>query len=167
MIRDFAWAWLPWIYNRVNDIFFKTQSIYRVIYNEVMIKKEWIFLKNNVIPVSSENFECIIGDYINWRCTVNPPRFIQPIQSIELENENEKKKEKHLSYLAFTVFTPDDIINLSNWINEVKWQGAYEPTIKEIFILWCCEKGKSYFHCLNEVEVEVITEMGDSMRVTL
>lgn len=163
MFREFAWIWLPWIYNRVNDIFSKSQSIYKVVYNQIMNKNEWIFIKNNVIPISSEYFEPIVNDYINWRCTVNPPRFIQ--QSA-LENENEK--EKHLSYLGFTVtICSDKVIDLSNWINEVKWQGSYEPTVKEIFILWCCEKGKSYFHCLNQVEVEVVTEMGDTMRVTL
>ena len=160
MFREFAWTWLPWIYNRVNDVFSKSQSIYQVVYNEIMNKKEWIFIKNNTIPVSSEHFEPIVNDYINWRCTVNPPRFIQ---ASALENE----KEKYLPYLGFTVTISDKVIDLSNWVNEVKWQGRHEPTVKEIFILWCCEKGKSYFHCLNEVEVEVVTEMGDSMRVTL
>jgi len=158
MFQELLWTWLPWIMNKTNDIICMTQRIYRVAYNEIMVKKEWIFIKNNVTPIPSEYFEPIIDDYIIWRCTINPTIFIEP-GSLE--------RKKHLSYLAFTVFLPEEVIDLSNWVNEVKWQGTYEPTIKEIFILWCCEKGKSYFHCLNEVEVEVVTEMGDTMRVTL
>lgn len=158
MFRELLWSWLPWIMNKTNDIISITQRIYRVAYNEIMVKKEWIFIKNNVTPVFSEYFEPIIDDYILWRCTIHPTIFVEP---------RTLQTKKHLSYLAFTVFTPEKSIDLSNWVNEVKWQGTYEPTIKEIFILWCCEKGKSYFHCLNEVVVEVITEMGDTMRVTL
>lgn len=158
MFREFLWTWLPWIMNKTNDLLSKTYSIFRVAYNEATIKKEWIFIKNNFIPVCSENFEAIPDHTINWRCSLNPTSFVEP---------GIIAKEKHLSYLAFTVIAPGEIIDLSSWVNEVKWQGTYEPTIKEIFILWSCEKGKSYFHCLDQIEIEVITELGDSMRVTL
>ena len=42
-----------------------------------MIKKEWIFIKNFPIPVSSEQFGNIEDNSIQWRCTLDPATFIQ------------------------------------------------------------------------------------------
>jgi hypothetical protein len=158
MLREFLWTWAPWLLNKTNEFLSKSESILRNVYNEATIKKEWVFIKNITIPVSSEKFEPIMDDYVIWRCSVNPARFIQPAAL---------EKEKHLPYLGFTVRAPDGVIDLSNWINDVRWQGSFEPSVREIFVLWCCEKGKSYFHCLDEIQVELITDMGDTLTVIL
>jgi hypothetical protein len=121
-----------------------------------MIKKEWVFIKNLPIPISSEHFGNIEDNAIQWRCSLQPVSFIQPGFS--------NKTEKHLSYLGFTVKIRGVDIELSDWVNEVKWSGSREPTLKEIFLLWSCESGESYFHCLDEIQVEVITDMGDTIK---
>jgi hypothetical protein len=58
-------------------------------------------------------------------------------------------------------------IDLSNWINDVRYSGFEEPTAGEIFALWCCETGTSYFHGLDTMEVEYITQMGDVVRTKI
>jgi len=166
MFRGFFWTWVPWIFNKTSFIFSKTHAIYRVIYNEVMVKKEWIFLKNNLIPVSSEHFGNIENNAILWRCSLHPATFIQPDFNT-YENEHEHNKEKHLSYLGFTVKCKGVDIDLSDWVNEVRWHGAEQPTLKEIFFLWSCEMGESYFHCVDEIYVELVTDKGDTLRLPL
>ena len=125
-----------------------------------MIKKEWIFIKNVEIPINSATFGTINNDTIQWRCTLCPATFIQPAAMRDL-------KEKHLSYLGFTVKIQDIEIDLSDWVNEVKWRGSREPTVKEIFLLWSCESGESYFHCLDDIVFEVVTDMGDTLRINI
>ena len=122
-----------------------------------MIKKELIFIKNVSIPVQSEMFGNIPDDLIRWRCTLCPATFTQPGATID-------QKEKHLSYLGFTIKIQDTEIDLSDWVNEVKWCGSYEPSVKEIFLLWSCESGESYFHCLDDIQVELVTDMGDTIK---
>jgi len=127
--------------------------LYKAVYTELLVKKEFIFLKNHVIPVSSEVFK-IENQDIKWRCQVNPGRFYQPLLS-------EVLKEKHIPYLGFLVKIPGSEIDLSSWINDVRYLGLECPTLQEIFILWCCENGKSYFHCLDSIQLELVNEMGD------
>lgn len=123
-----------------------------------MIKKELLFVKNNPIPVESKVFGNIDDENIKWRCTVNPGRFIAPFS---------ESKEKHLPYLGFTVRVSDKQIDLSDWVNEARWSGSEEPTIREVFLLWSCESGESYFHCLDQMQVDIVTDMGDILRVPL
>lgn len=158
MFREFLWTWIPWIFNKTNIIICKTNSICKVVYNEMMIKKEWIFIKNLPIPVSSEIFGHIENDTILWRCSLHPTTFIQG------GFLNANMKEKHLSYLGFTVKVEGLDIDLSDWVNEVRWSGDYEPTLREIFLLWCCDNGKSYFHCLDKIQIELVTDMGDTIK---
>ena len=122
-----------------------------------MIKKEWIFIKNVSIPLQSETFGNISDDLIHWRCTLRPATFTQP-------DATTGQKEKHLSYLGFTVKIQGVDIDLSDWVNEVKWVGSREPTLNEIFLLWSCESGESYFHCLDDIQVELVTDMGDTIK---
>lgn len=122
-----------------------------------MIKKEWIFMKNVEIPINSATFGSIPDDLIQWRCRLCPATFIQPDTAAN-------EKEKHLSYLGFTVKIQGTDIDLSDWVNEVKWRGSREPTVKEIFLLWSCESGESYFHCLDNIQVELVTDMGDTIK---
>ena len=159
MFREFLWTWIPWMFNKTNLLFSKSHSLCRVIYNEVMIKKEWIFIKNNPIPVFSEHFGSIDDDAIIWRCSLKPVTFIQ--------TGFLNTPEKRLSYLGFTIKVQGADIDLSDWINEVRWSGSQEPTVKELFLLWSCDSGKSYFHCLDEIQVELVTDMGDTLRVSL
>ena len=160
MLQNFFWTWIPWIFNKTNGVFLKSRAIYKVVYNELVVKKEWIFIKKLQIPVSSEHFGNIRDDAIQWRCSLNPVRFIKP-------GFTENEKEKRLSYLGFTLKIQGNEIDLSDWINNVRWKGSEEPTIKEIFLLWSCESGEAYFHCLDEAEVEIVTDMGDTLRVPI
>jgi len=160
MFREFLWTWVPWIFNKTTVILSKTHSLYRAIYNELMIKKEWIFIKNVEIPINSATFGTINNDTIEWRCTLCPATFTQPGTIVN-------QKEKHLSYLGFMVKIQATEIDLSDWVNEVKWLGSREPTVKEIFLLWSCESGESYFHCLDDIVFEVVTDMGDTLRINI
>jgi len=155
MFREFLWTWIPWIFNKCMILYSKCQFTYKVIYNGLMVKKEWIFIKNCEIPVQSEAFGSIHDDMIQWRCSVCPAAFTQP---------GTLDKDKHLSYLGFTVKIQDVYIDLSDWVNEVRWSGSREPTVKEIFLLWSCESGECYLHCLDDIEVEIINNMGDTIK---
>ena len=157
MFQDFLWAWGPWIYNKVSSGLVKAKRVVQVVYNEFSIKKQWIFLNNQPVPVNSESFWKIDQSTIKWKCQVYPPKFIDPRATYDM-------KEKHLSYLGFVIKIDTKDIDLSNWINDVHYIGFEEPTVGEIFALWCCETGESYFHCLDAIQVEYITELGDVVR---
>jgi len=136
----------------------------RVVYNELIHKKELVFLINNNIPIFSQSFGPINDAHVKWRCSVNPYVFVEP----GFQNTGE---ERHLSYLGFVVKIPasgnkDPLeIDISDWVNELKWKGGNgEPTLKEIFVLWSFSSGESYLHCLNEIQVEYINSSGDSFR---
>lgn len=157
MFQDLLWTWGPWIYNKVSNGVVKAKKVARVVYNEFTVKKEWIFFKNVAIPVNSESFWKIDPSSIKWKCELFPARFVDPLATYEM-------KPKHLSYLGFVIKLKDKEIDLSNWINDVRYIGFEEPTVGEIFTLWCCETGESYFHCLDSIQVEYITELGDVVR---
>jgi hypothetical protein len=156
MIRGILYSWVPWIYNKVIEVMYSTKRITIAAYNEAYVEKEWIFLKNNSIPVSSRVFTNIANIGIKWRCKVNPPRFIDPTKEII--------DFKHVSYLGLTVNIPGyDTMDLTNWINEIEWSGNFEPSPADIFILWCCDTGVSYFHRLSDAQIEIITDMGETV----
>ena len=158
MSQELFWTWIPWIFNKAVVLVSTTKSVCRVVYNELIVKKEWVFLQGLPIPISSEVFGEIDDCNVKWRCSVNPATFEQPNAHLI------SAKERHLSYLGFLVKIPGQDLDLSDWVNEVKWIGSQEPTLKEIFTLWCCEKGESYFHCLDLIHVEYITDMGDTIK---
>jgi hypothetical protein len=158
MSQEFFWTWIPWIFNKGIALVQTTQAVCRVVYNELLVKKEWVFLQGLPIPISSEVFGSIEHG-VKWRCSVNPATFVQPNAHL-----NPLAKERHLSYLGFVVKIPGQDLDLSDWVNEVKWIGSHEPTLNEIFTLWCCENGQSYFHCLDLIQVEYITDMGDTVK---
>jgi len=157
MFQEFLWAWGPWVYNKISNGLVKVKKVGQLVYNEFMIKKEWIFFKGVTIPVNSENFWKIDDSSVKWKCEVFPPRFTDPTAVSHV-------KSRHLSYLGFIIKVSDKDIDLSNWINDVRYIGFEEPTVGEIFALWCCETGESYFHCLDSIQVEYITELGDIVR---
>jgi hypothetical protein len=133
------------------------QKVAQVVYNELTVKKEWIFLKNQPVPVNSESFWNIDPSTVKWKCEVSPSKFVDPLATYDM-------KAKHLSYLGFTIKMEGKDIDLSDWINDVRYIGFEEPSVGEIFALWCCEMGESYFHCLDSIQVEYITELGDVVR---
>jgi hypothetical protein len=157
MFQDLLWAWGPWIYNKLSRGVVKAKKVAQVVYNELTVKKEWVFFKNVAIPVNSENFWKINDSSVKWKCEVFPARFVDPSADPSL-------KSKHLSYLGFIIKIEGRDIDLSDWINDVRYTGYEEPTVGEIFALWCCETGESYFHCLDSIQVEYITELGDVVR---
>ena len=157
MFREFLWAWGPWIYNISVELIIRSKHLVKVVYNEITIEKEWVFLKNLPVPLSSESFGNIPSDGVKWRCKLNPPIFLEP-------NSILKEKGKHISYLGFVVKIPaHPDIDLSEWINEIQYTGSLQPTTGEIFALWCCENNVSYFHLLDIIRVECITDMGDCL----
>jgi len=155
MFREFLWAWGPWAYNISVIVINRTKHLARVVYNEITLEKEWVFLKNLPIPLSSESFGNIPSEGVRWRCKLDPPRFLEP-------NSILNGKEKHIPYLGFLVKIPGHTdIDLSDWINEIQYTGSSEPTTSEIFALWCCENNVSYFHLLELITVDCITDMGE------
>jgi hypothetical protein len=159
MLQGILWNWGPFCYNRLSRAAIKVQKVAQVVYNEFAVKKEWIFFKNIQVPVpvNSENFRNIDAASVKWSCQVSPPTFVDPRATYDM-------KPKHLSYLGFIIKMEGKDIDLSNWINDVLYTGKEEPSVEQIFILWCCEQGVSYFHCLDLIEVEYITELGDTVR---
>ena len=157
MFKDLLWTWGPFCFNRISHGVDKVKKVAEAVYNEIAVKKEWIFLNNVSIPLNSENFRNIEQSSIKWKCEVFPPKFVDPCATYDM-------KEKHLSYLGFTIKMRDKDIDLSDWINDVHYIGFEEPTVGEIFALWCCETGESYFHCMDTIQVEYITELGDTVR---
>lgn len=157
MFNDFLWTWGPFCYNRVSRGITKVKKVAQVVINEFTVKKEWVFLNNVPVPVNSENFWNIDPTTVKWKCEVFPAKFVDPRATYDM-------KPKHLSYLGFVIKVGEKDIDLSDWINDVRYIGFDEPSVGEIFTLWCCEKGESYFHCLDEIQVEYITEMGDTVR---
>ena len=162
MFKEFFWTWIPWIFNRVSATVDLGKNLVRIVYNELTQTRELVFLINNDIPVSTQSFGSIDNTCVKWRCSMNPCIFIEPGFKFE--------EERHLSYLGFLIKIPafgqsePQDIDISDWVNELKWKGTVEPTLKEIFLLWSFSSGESYFHCLNEIQVEYITEMGDTIR---
>ena len=153
MFREFLWAWGPWAYNISVILINRTKHLAKVVYNEITLNKEWVFFKNLPIPISSESFGNIPAEGVKWRCKLDPPRFLEP---------NSILREKHIPYLGFIVKIPGNPdIDISEWINEIQYVGSSQPTTGEIFALWCCENNVSYFHLLDIITVECITDMGD------
>jgi hypothetical protein len=89
---------------------------------------------------------------IRWRCQINPPTF----------TSSDAGEWKHISYLGFNVYIPDiDPIDLTDWINTIRWKGNVEPSLSDIFSLWCCENGTPYFNKMAGAKVEIITDSGN------
>lgn len=156
MIREILWNWLPWVYNKSIDTYCTTERIFNAAYNEFASNKELLFIKNLSQPLLSETFTSIDPQHMRWRCKLNPVQFIDP----NCTDSN----FKHISCLGFTITIPGyDPIDISDWINDVKWKGTIEPSPHDIFVAWCYEKGSPYINGLTFATVEVITEHGDTI----
>jgi len=153
MIRGVLLEWVPWIFNRASDILDYSKRIIQAAYTEATVEKEWLFLNSFDIPLVSLYFPNIPLEQLRWRVKTKPLIFL----GINSSNET----LKHISYLGLSVILPDmDPIDLTNWINEIRWSGNFQPTPSELFILWCCESGSPYFHLISEAKMDLITADG-------
>lgn len=156
MIRGWLWNWLPWVYNKAETSIDVVRRIFKVSYNEISSKNQWYILKDMKVPVYSSFFPNTPDSIIVWSCTTGPPRCIAPGHS--------ESKYKHISYLGCTLYIPGcDPVDITDWINTVEWSGINEPSLTDLFQLWCCDTGNSYFHLMSEIKVTLITEMGDEI----
>lgn len=135
------------------DIF---RRIFKASYNEINVSSKWSIINGLNVPIYSSLFPSIPDSIISWTCTTNPVRFTAPgFMTSEY---------KHISYLGCIVNVPGyDPIDLTDWINTVEWSGITEPSIKELFQIWCCETGNSYFHLIPYIQVKLINDMGDEI----
>lgn len=156
MIQGLFYNWIPWIYNRTASSLESVHRVILAIYFELTVRKEWLLLKNTSVPIYSLVFPTIHESTIRWRCETNPPRFT--------DTSDTSSEERHISYLGFSVNIPGyDTIDLTNWINTVRWSGPEEPSLLDLFTIWCCESGNSQFHALSDISVTVITETADTV----
>jgi hypothetical protein len=154
MFRELLWQWLPWIINKAHCLIDTTKRAAHAAYVEVTVPKEWAFLHGIYVPISLQAFQDIPESAIRWRVQTNPPRFTESATNLT--------SLKHISYLGLSIIIPGlNPIDLTDWVNEVKWIGHVEPNLAEIFMLWCCETGSPYFHRIAEAVAEIITEEGD------
>ena len=160
-MEEFAWAWLPWLYNRGLHITNVVVNKIKALHNTLVYQNEWIFLINKSTPISKQlfNISDINSLKIKWNASTNPPRFTG------VTFFRNKVQWKHISYLSFTVTLSDGLLHdLTDWINDVKWSGLVEPTPLEIFTLWCCETGSPYYFDLDSAIVELITDDGNVIK---
>jgi len=124
-------------------------------YKEATVSKEWIFLYGATIPISSHAFPQISITEIRWKAQVNPPKFTQPAQITA-------QPMKHISYLGLILHVPGhEQMDITEWVNEVKWSGTLQPSLSELFMLWCCESGKPLFQHVSHTTADIITGEGD------
>ena len=160
MLKGLLWNWGPWLYNQITLRFDYYYTVYCAIYAAIFSKKQWIFLKDTKHPVPSQIFDTttIPEKDITWITSLNPVTFIDPAYV-------NSKDFKHVSYLGFIIHLPKDkTIDITDWINDIKWTGTKEPSPVDIFILWCCEKGSSLCYNTKDIQIEIITDEGDSIK---
>lgn len=158
MINQFLLEWIPWIFNQSIKVIDISKRVVLAAYTEATLEKELLFLHSVQIPVSSMVFPNIPSEQILWRVKLNPTRFMNSLKSTEFN---------HISYLGMSVSLSGQTIDLTEWINEVKWSGNIAPTAKELFIIWCHETGSQYLHLMPIAEVEIINEDGDTIKMFL
>lgn len=154
MFDEIAYTWGPWAYNKLTGGVSKVMQFATRIYRQFNTKA-WIFLNTQDVPISTEAFmdSAVPTKYIRWRATLDPPVFTDPnVESNTLKN---------LSYLSLELILGDiHPIDITEWVNDVKWSGSVEPTLKDIVTLWSCEKGICLFHYYSTMQVSIITDTG-------
>ena len=156
MIQDFLWNWIPYLMNKTTDIVLLFKRVATVAMNEATLPKKWYILYGNPsVPIYSSLFPNIdMKSDVHWSCTTNPVTFTH--------TSSTSGKYKHISYLGFIVHIPgQDSIDLTEWLNTVRWSGITQPSLYDIFMMWSCETGTPYFHRMDSIKVELITELGE------
>ena len=160
-MEDFAWAWMPWLYNRGVYISDFIVNKLNAVQNALRYQNKWVFLVNKSVVISKQLFN--VSDInpvkIKWNASTNPPRFTgTTFLTSQLQL-------KHISYLSFTVTLSDKSFHdLTDWINDVRWSGIAQPTPLEIFTLWCCETSSPYCFDLDNATVELVTDDGSVVK---
>jgi len=158
-MNRFLLEWVPWIFNKTSIALDIAVRALTAAYTEVSVEKEWLLLHSIQIPLSSMTFPTVPSEQIQWRVKTNPTRFLDSSNNSEYI---------HISHLGMTVKLSSSItVDLTDWINEVKWSGSVAPTPKELFTIWCCETGSPYLHLMPTAEYTVITESGDTVNGVL
>ena len=160
MLRELVWNWGPWIFNKYVEILQLGSKVYKSVQKGLYETEHWIFINESHIPIPEELFDTnhIEIDNIKWRATVEPPIFTDP-------RADPANKLKHISYLGFSITIPGNkSIDLSDWINEIKWLGFAEPSPQDIFSLWCCKNREPLLFYRKNLMIEIITEKGDVIK---
>ena len=160
MLRELVWKWGPWIFNKYVEILQLGSKVYKSVQKGLYETEHWIFINESHIPIPEELFDTnhIEIDNIKWRATVEPPIFTDP-------RGDPTDKLKHISYLGFSINIPGNkIIELSDWINEIKWSGITEPSPQDIFSLWCCKNREPLLFYRKNLMIEIISEKGDIIK---
>jgi hypothetical protein len=155
MLDAVTYTWGPWMYNNLMYVKAKVYRLVSAIYREVYNTNTWIFLNTLDVPISTHSFidSGISDTNIRWRATLYPAVFINPLTS--------DRKTKHLPYLSMEVKVHDlETHDITDWINEVKWNGPFEPTLKDIVTLWSCQRGICLFDRYTSLQVSAITNLG-------
>jgi len=156
MLDELLYTWGPWIFNGLSLCLTRAKRLATVVYREVQNKNTWIFLKEQTIPISTQSFldSGIPDESIRWRCSIASDK--STFTSSTLSDY------KHLSYLAITVsIDGNETFDISEWMNDVQWNGPEEPTLKDILTLWSCQKGICLFHRYTSIRITAVTSAGD------
>jgi hypothetical protein len=160
MLTHIFWNWGPWVFNKYVNILHLGSNVYNSVQKGLYERDIWIFIYQSHIPIPEELFDThhIEIDNIKWKATIEPPTFIDPRADIS-------HKLKHIPYLGFSINIPgNEIIELSDWINEIKWSGTVEPSPQDIFSLWCCKNREPFLFYNNNPTIEIITETGNMIK---
>ena len=153
MLQEFLLTWVPWAYNKLYDGGVFAKRVISAALTEAMNGSTWLFQEGVPIPIPGHLFDASQIANLRWNASTNPLIFQAP---------NSNQAPRHLSLLSFVVNIPgEEPLDLTNWINDVKWSGPEEPTSSDIFLLWCCQTGKPYFGKLSVATVTFLNEMGD------
>jgi hypothetical protein len=161
MFTDLLWNWVPWLYNKYTDVLLIGNKVYKSVYKVLYEEENVLFIRGSLLPISQELFDTSTIDkhIIKWKATVDPPRFIDSTE------EHKTVKLKHISYLSFTVNIPGgNNLDLSDWINEIKWSGIIQPSPQEIFTLWCCKNRSPLLFYRKDLTIEIISDTGDVIK---
>ena len=153
MLQEFIFEWVPWAFNKAYDGSLFVKRVFYAALSEAMNGNTWLFLDNVPIPIPAHLFDSSQLNCVRWEATTEPLLFRKPGHDVP---------SRHLSLLSFVVNIPgEEPIDLTTWINDIKWIGQEEPTSSDIFLLWCCQTGKPYFNKLPVASVTFLNESGD------
>ena len=160
MLDELVYTWAPWIFNGLSECLTRANRIATVVYREVQNKNTWIFLHEQTVTLSTQSFldSGIPDESIRWRCSFasGKPTFTS------VYTASTGVKYEHLPYLAITVsMNSVETFDISEWMNDVQWNGPVEPTLKDIVTLWSCQKGICLFHHYKSIRITAITSAGD------
>ena len=162
-LSELFWIWGPWVYNRSMEVLELAPKIYRAVYKDLYGTKGWIFINgtSQSLPIPEEIFDTdkIQLNLIKWKATTEPPAFVDP------NYQGSIIPSKHISFLAFSVLASgNELIDLTDWVNDIKWSGQIQPLPIEIFSLWCCKNKSPLIYYSTDFTVEIVLDDGTSIK---